>query len=39
MKKAKLDINHLNGEELEENIREIFKIETGLKGKLKEILK
>ncbi len=38
-KKAKLDINHLNGEELEENIREIFKIETGLKGKLKEILK
>jgi len=38
-KKSKLDINPLTGDELEENIREIFKLEPGLTAKLKEILK
>ncbi len=38
-KKAKLDINPLTGEELEENIRAIFKLEPALTEKLKEILK
>lgn len=38
-KKSKLDINPLRGEELEENIRDIFKLESNLTQKLKEILK
>lgn len=38
-KKARLDINPLTGEELEENIREIFKLDRDLVEKLKDILK
>ena len=38
-KKSKLDINPLSGEELHENIREIFKLEPILVERLKEILK
>jgi hypothetical protein len=38
-KKAKLDINPLKGEELEANIKEIFKLEPSLVERLKEILK
>ena len=38
-KKSKLDINPLTGEELQENILEIFKLEPALLEKLKEILK
>lgn len=38
-KKSRLDINPLTGEELEENIREIFKLEPAMKERLKEILK
>jgi hypothetical protein len=38
-KKSKLDINPLSGEELEENIREIFKLDPVLIEKLKEMLK
>lgn len=38
-KKASLDINSLDGAELEQNVREIFKVEAPLIAKLKEILK
>jgi tripartite-type tricarboxylate transporter receptor subunit TctC len=38
-KKSKLDINPLTGEELQENIRQIFKLERESVEKLKEILK
>lgn len=38
-KKANLDINPDDGAELEQNVREIFKLEPGLIAKLKEILK
>jgi tripartite-type tricarboxylate transporter receptor subunit TctC len=38
-KQSKLDINPLSGQELEENVREIFKLEPALVEKLKEILK
>ena len=38
-KKANLDINPLDGAELEQNVREIFKVEPPLVAKLKEILK
>jgi tripartite-type tricarboxylate transporter receptor subunit TctC len=38
-KKSKLDINPLTGEELEETVRDIFKLEPALTEKLKEILK
>jgi tripartite-type tricarboxylate transporter receptor subunit TctC len=38
-KKARLDIEPANGAELEQNVREIFKLEPALIGKLKEILK
>jgi tripartite-type tricarboxylate transporter receptor subunit TctC len=38
-KKANLDINPLDGAELEQNVREIFKVEASLIAKLKEILK
>jgi hypothetical protein len=38
-KKANLDINALDGAELEQNVREIFKVEPALIAKLKEILK
>lgn len=38
-KKANLDINSLDGAELEQNVREIFKVEPPLIAKLKEILK
>lgn len=37
-KKAKLDINPLDGEELERNVREVFKLEPALLEKLKGIL-
>jgi tripartite-type tricarboxylate transporter receptor subunit TctC len=38
-KKARLDIEPADGAELEQNVREIFKLEPALIGKLKEILK
>jgi tripartite-type tricarboxylate transporter receptor subunit TctC len=38
-KKAKLDINPLDGEELEENVHEVFKLEKSLIPRAKEILK
>jgi hypothetical protein len=38
-KKSKLDINPLSGEELDENIREIFKLDPALVERLKDILK
>ena len=38
-KKANLDINPLDGAELEPNVRELFKVEPALVAKLKEILK
>jgi len=38
-KKANLDINPLDGAELEHNVLEIFKVEAALVAKLKEILK
>jgi len=38
-KKANLDINPLDGAELEQNVRDIFKVEPPLIAKLKEILK
>ncbi|HKY08882.1 MAG TPA: tripartite tricarboxylate transporter substrate-binding protein [Candidatus Binatia bacterium] len=38
-KRANLDINPLDGAELEQNVREIFKVEPALVAKLKEILK
>jgi tripartite-type tricarboxylate transporter receptor subunit TctC len=38
-KKAKLDINPLDGEELERNVRDIFKLDPKLIPKAKEILK
>ena len=38
-KKAKLDINPLDGTELERNVREIFKLDKALIPKAKEILK
>jgi len=38
-KKAKLDINPDDGAALERNVRDIFKLEPPLVGKLKEILK
>lgn len=38
-KKANLDINPLDGADLEQNVREIFKLEPALIAKLKEILK
>ena len=38
-KKSKLDINPLTGEELQENIREIFNLEPALVERLKDILK
>ena len=38
-KKANLDINPDEGSELEQNVKEIFRLEPGLIAKLKEILK
>jgi len=38
-KKARLDIESADGAELEQNVREIFKLEPALINKLKEILK
>jgi tripartite-type tricarboxylate transporter receptor subunit TctC len=38
-KKSRLDIEPLDGSELEQNVREIFKLEPALIAKLKEILK
>jgi tripartite-type tricarboxylate transporter receptor subunit TctC len=38
-KKSKLDLNPLTGEELQANVREIFKLDPELVEKLKEILK
>lgn len=38
-KKAQLDINALDGEELEQNVRALFKLEPALVDKLKDILK
>lgn len=38
-KKARLDIDAADGAELEQNVREIFKLEPALIAKLKEILK
>ncbi len=38
-KKANLDINPGEGSELEQNVKEIFRLEPGLIAKLKEILK
>ena len=38
-KKAKLDINPLDGQTLEQNVREIFKLDPALIPKAKEILK
>ena len=38
-KKSKLDINPLTGEELEENVREIFRLDRDLAEKIKDILK
>ena len=38
-KKAKLDINPLDGQELEHNVREVFKLEPALIPKAKQILK
>ena len=38
-KKANLDINPLDGAELEQNVREIFKVQPPLIAKLKDILK
>jgi tripartite-type tricarboxylate transporter receptor subunit TctC len=38
-KKAKLDINPLDGEELEQNVKEIFKLDPKLIPRAKEILK
>ena len=38
-KKAKLDINPLDGEELERNVKDIFKLDPKLIPKAKEILK
>ena len=38
-KKSKLDINPLTGEELEETVRDIFRLEPALTEKLKDILK
>ena len=39
VKKSKLDINPLSGEELHENIWEIFKLQPVLVERLKEILR
>jgi tripartite-type tricarboxylate transporter receptor subunit TctC len=38
-KKARLDVEPADGAELEQNVREIFKLEPALINKLKEILK
>jgi tripartite-type tricarboxylate transporter receptor subunit TctC len=38
-KKAKLDINPLDGEELEQNVHEVFKLDKSLIPRAKEILK
>ena len=38
-KKSKLDINPLTGEQLEENVREVFKLDAALVDRLKEILR
>ena len=38
-KKAKFDINPLDGAELERDVREVFKLDTKLIPKAKEILK
>jgi hypothetical protein len=38
-KKATLDINPDDGAELEQNVRNIFKLDQNLIAKLKEILK
>ena len=38
-KKGRLDIEPADGAELEQNVREIFKLEPALVAKLKEILK
>ena len=38
-KKSKLDINPLTGEELQENIRDIFNLEPALVERLKDVLK
>ena len=38
-KTARLDIEPADGAELEQNVREIFKLESGLVAKLKDILK
>ena len=38
-KKAKLDINPLDGEELDQNVKDIFKLDPKLIPKAKEILK
>jgi len=39
VKKSKLDINPLSGEELHENLWEIFKLQPVLVERLKEILR
>ena len=39
LKKAKLDLNPLDGATLERNVREIFALDSTLGAKLKEILK
>jgi hypothetical protein len=38
-KKSNLNVDPLTGEELEQNIREIFNLEPPLVAKLKEILR
>jgi hypothetical protein len=38
-KKANLDINPLDGTELEQHIKEIFKLDAAQVAKLKDILK
>lgn len=38
-KKAKLDISPLDGDELEQNVKDIFKLDPKLIPKAKEILK
>jgi hypothetical protein len=38
-KKAKLDINPLDGAELERNVKEVFNLDPTLIPKVKEILK
>ncbi len=37
--KANIDINPVNGEELAKSVQSVLQLESGLVGKLKEILK